>query len=169
MQICFLFLATKLNTKKFLLTLQVTKNLFSISSLIFFFPPFHKTPKNLFTSEFILLLSLPHLLRHSPMERAVLLRSLPYTATISRTRFFSRTLHRLARGQSRVSHISSKRCRLLPNLHRSYLPLLCNPSSPSFNKHFSPVSVRAISTSAPESGYLIVIVSIQVFHTHTYN
>lgn len=45
MQICFLFLATKLNTKKFLLTLQVTKNLFSISSLIFFSLPFIKPLK----------------------------------------------------------------------------------------------------------------------------
>lgn len=86
------------------------------------------------------------------MDRAVLLRSLPYTVAVSRTRFFSRSLHRLARPHSRVSSISSRRCRLLPNLHRSYLPVLCNrsPSSLSFNTHFSPLSVRAIATSAPE-------------------
>ncbi|KAK6159361.1 hypothetical protein DH2020_006675 [Rehmannia glutinosa] len=84
------------------------------------------------------------------MERAVLLRSLSSSSSssaLASTRLFSRSVHRLP-----------KRHRLVPNVHRRsllrrHLGLISPVSRPSLqlNRHFCPLSVRAVSTSTVQS------------------
>ncbi|CAK9153808.1 unnamed protein product [Ilex paraguariensis] len=85
------------------------------------------------------------------MERAVFLRSLSTTTTLSCSRFFSRSSHRLA-------SLSSKRHRLLSNLQRrslfrNHVRLISTASPPSIylKGHFCALSTRAIATSSPQS------------------
>lgn len=82
------------------------------------------------------------------MERAVFLRSLSGTTSRACTRILSR----------RYSSFSSKRHRIIPNLHRrsllrQHLRLISTASPPSIylNRHFCPLTPRAIATSSPQS------------------
>ncbi|KAK6159351.1 hypothetical protein DH2020_006665 [Rehmannia glutinosa] len=84
------------------------------------------------------------------MERAVLLRSLSSSSSssaLASTRLFSRSVHRLP-----------KRHHLVPNVHRRsllrrHLGFISPVSRPSLqlNRHFCPLSVRAVSTSTVQS------------------
>ncbi|XP_027105923.1 presequence protease 1, chloroplastic/mitochondrial-like [Coffea arabica] len=87
------------------------------------------------------------------MERAALLRSLSSTSQLAGSRIFCRSLHRLPRfSPKRHRPLAKTQQRsILPCRH--HLPLLTAVSHPSlhFRRDFSPYSIRAIATSAPQS------------------